>query len=375
MDAYVSSKRTAAPLTAQTIERLRADGTDRWIKDGQVRCLYLRVRPNGKREFALRVKRAGRVEVTGLGYFGEGGISLKDARLEAARRLAAPSTKNRMTVVDALKDFWEGHIEREWKDQRNATVYRNVIEQSLGKRALPEVTKADVANMVRRYRLDKDGNERLVAANRLLSFTKLFLSWCAEAGMIEASPAVALTTRIAGGDEQSRDRILTDDEIRALWAWEGPHTHLLCALLLSGCRISELRQAVTQHVAGDRLIIPADHAKNGRAHWVHITPTLRAQFTGRAPMLFHYASATAVQACVRRWQDFGDTAWTPHDLRRTFATIAAKIGTPPHVIRGLINHVEDGSLPVYQRHDYGDERVTATKLIEAHVLSIVATGQ
>ena len=190
--------------------------------------------------------------------------------------------------------------------------------------------------------------------------------------MIEASPAIALTTRIAGGDEQSRERTLSDDEIRALWAWNGPHTPLLRALLLSGCRISELRHATTKDVVGDRLTIPAAHAKNGRTHQVHVTPTMGAQFTGRPPMLFHYASATAVQACVRRWQGFGAGAWTPHDLRRTFATIAAKLGTPPHIIRGLINHVEDGSLPIYQRHDYADERIAATKAIEAHVLGIVA---
>jgi integrase len=188
--------------------------------------------------------------------------------------------------------------------------------------------------------------------------------------MIEASPAIALTTRIAGGEEQSRKRTLPD-EIRALWAWNGPHTPLLRALLLLGCRISELRHATTESLVGDRLTIPAAHAKNGRAHWVHVTPTLRAEFTGRPPMLFHYAT-TAVQACVRRWQGFGAGAWTPHDLRRTFATIATKLSTPPHTIRALINHVEDGSLPIYQRHDYADERIAATKAIEAQVLGIVA---
>jgi integrase len=375
MYAYAGDRRTTAtPLTAQAVDRLRGDGTDRWVKDGQVRCLYLRIRPNGEKTFALRVKREGKVAVITLGAWGPHPpqLSLKGARLEAARRLGSPAAKSRMSVEDALKEFWEGHIEREWKDQRNATVYRRVIEAALGRRVLAEVTKADVAGMVRRYRIDKDGDTRLVAANRLLSFTKLFLGWCAEAGMIEASPAIALTTRIAGGDEQSRERTLSDDEIRALWAWNGPHTPLLRALLLSGCRISELRNATAKDVVDDRLTIPAAHAKNGRAHWVHVTPTLRAQFTGRPPMLFHYASATAVQACVRRWQGFGAAAWTPHDLRRTFATIAAKLGTPPHIIRGLINHVEDGSLPIYQRHDYADERIAATKAIEAHVLGIVA---
>jgi integrase len=300
-------------------------------------------------------------------------LTLREAKLAAAGKLSARTKAGvNVDVKEAMKQFFTDHVEPRWKDTRNANVYRRVIDEKLGKRPLRELDRADVASMVRGYRHDRNGDTRLVAANRLLSFTKLFLSWCAESGLLEASPAAALTPRIAGGEEQSRERVLADDEIRALWAWNGPHTPLLRSLLLSGCRISELRQATAPRVLGDRLVIPAEHAKNSREHWVYITPTMRAQFTGRAPLLYHYASATAVQAMVRRWQKNSPTAWTPHDLRRTFATIAAKLGTPPHVIRALINHVEDGSLPIYQRHDWADERIAATKQIEAHVLGLVA---
>jgi hypothetical protein len=37
------------------------------------------------------------------------------------------------------------------------------------------------------------------------------------------------------------------------------------------------------------------------------------------------------------------TDWTLHDLRRTFRTIHAQIGTPPHIAERIINHVSSRS--------------------------------
>ena len=67
-------------------------------------------------------------------------------------------------------------------------------------------------------------------------------------------------------------------------------------------------------------------------------------------MLFHYASATAVQACVRRWQDSDPDAasrrpvqtpfaWTPHDLRRTCARLCHLAGGELDQIQFLLGHV------------------------------------
>ncbi len=392
MSLVPPDKRTSQPLTAQRIEALRGDGTkvrkarevrnsgdiealrgdgtDRWIKVAGTPCLYVRVRPSGDRYFAVRVKRDGRITVHTLSAWPD--LSLKQARFETAKYIGARAGKAvHLDVTEALAQFFEDHVEARWKDTRNAQVYRRAIEKALGRRLLGELTRADVASMVRRYRLDREGNPRLVAANRLLAFVKLFCGWCQEAGLLDENPAAALTTRIAGGDETARERVLTEAEIQTLWHWNGPHVHLLRALLLTGCRIGELQKAQTQHVKSDRLVIPEQHSKNGRAHWVHITPTLRAQFNGREPLLFRWASPTAVQASLRRWQRANPEAWTPHDLRRTFSTLAAQLGTPPHVIKALINHKEDGSLPIYQRHDWAAERIAATKAIEAHVLNLV----
>ena len=50
--------------------------------------------------------------------------------------------------------------------------------------------------------------------------------------------------------------------------------------------------------------------------------------------------------------------FTLHDLRRTFATVHARIGTPIHVTEKLLNHVSgtiSGVAAVYNRHSYMEE--------------------
>ena len=68
------------------------------------------------------------------------------------------------------------------------------------------------------------------------------------------------------------------------------------------------------------------------------------------------------------------SGWTLHDLRRTFATNLAALGTPIHVTEHLLNHVsgtQSGIVAVYQRYSYWDEQKTAIQQWETKLASIV----
>jgi integrase len=54
--------------------------------------------------------------------------------------------------------------------------------------------------------------------------------------------------------------------------------------------------------------------------------------------------------------------FTPHDLRRTFATRLSDLGVAPHVIEKLLNHKMPGVMAVYNRADYWPERVAAMEM-------------
>ena len=66
--------------------------------------------------------------------------------------------------------------------------------------------------------------------------------------------------------------------------------------------------------------------------------------------------------------------FTPHDLRRSFATHASGLGIQPHIIEVILNHVSGfraGVAGIYNRHTYDAEKRTALALWADHLLAIV----
>jgi integrase len=183
-----------------------------------------------------------------------------------------------------------------------------------------------------------------------------------------------------GVEEESRERILTDDELRAYWrAHDLRHRPLLRFLLLTGLRIAEAQQAQLADIDNEQtLTIPAAVTKNGRAHHVYLAPLARKQIEkDAAPHLFRSMSPTAVQAGLHRWQKRhaqDDDRWTPHDLRRSFASRCGDLGIAPHVIAKLLNHSipGSGSLPVYLRSEWLEERTQSASALAGHVATLLA---
>jgi integrase len=69
----------------------------------------------------------------------------------------------------------------------------------------------------------------------------------------------------------------------------------------------------------------------------------------------------------------GTVEWTLHDLRRTFATQLAALGTPIHVTEKLLNHVSgtiSGVAAIYNRHAYMDEMRAAIEAYEHHLADL-----
>lgn len=53
----------------------------------------------------------------------------------------------------------------------------------------------------------------------------------------------------------------------------------------------------------------------------------------------------------------GSEKWTPHDLRRTGATLLQSLGVQQHIIERMTNHAEQNRmLRTYQRHNYAEEQ-------------------
>jgi len=140
--------------------------------------------------------------------------------------------------------------------------------------------------------------------------------------------------------EQSRNRVLCDPELAAMWRACADQDHGRVGRLLmltaqrreevGGLRWDELGLAQTAWT------IPRARTKNARVHFVPLVPALASipPKPKDAPYSATLAGASRVGAVAER----GVAAWRLHDLRRT-ATRMADLGVPPHVIEAVLNHV------------------------------------
>src|SRR3546814_2995707 len=136
---------------------------------------------------------------------------------------------------------------------------------------------------------------------------KLF-NWAVEPDIRDASPVAGIQPP---GAETSRDRVLSDDEIR--WFWKGceeigaPFGPLFKLLLVTAQRRGEGRAMTTGQLdLGERLwTIPGKIAKNGQPHVVPLSPQAVAiieatpRIKGTAGLIFTTNGETPVSGHSR----------------------------------------------------------------------------
>lgn len=313
--------------------------------------LWLRVRTSGKKTFIIRRKVAGKTKIITLGDWPT--LSLKQAQAKTY----TVTTPADATMNDLVDEYEKAVIARHARPIL-FSAYGRRIRGAMGRRRVAEITAKDAAELVASIRSTPR------AADALKTHFKALFGLAIELGWRSDNPALVIGARVTGYTYEPRARVLTRDEIRAMWAWKGDNTALLRFLLLTGLRISE---GQTGEADGD--FYRMAKTKNGKAHWVFLTETAKAQLT--KPFTTH---KTAVQAWVKRRQKEVETPWTPHDLRRTFATLAMENSVLPHVVEKCLNHSLEGMLRVYAHAELTEERIQAAKIVEAAVLKIINTA-
>jgi integrase len=179
--------------------------------------------------------------------------------------------------------------------------------------------------------------------------------------------------------EAARDRVLSDDELRAIWraGKAGVFGVYIRFLLLTAARRNEARLMTWSEIADGVWTLPASRNKTGLelvrplsgAAQALITGVPRVgQFvfsTGRGgPLELIHAKAALVQASET--QD-----WTLHDLRRTARSLMSRAGVPSDHAERCLGHVIGGVRGVYDRHAYRDEMLMAYEKLSALIAGIV----
>jgi integrase len=354
-------------LSDLRIRALKPGPRDHWERDSP--GLYLRIRKTGGKSWVFRRTRGGKAQAIALGAYP--GLTAADARKKVAQ-FTGKNVSN-TTLSELLDEWYADIVVSTYRRPREVIAYFDRLDAGLKATKLRDIERVEVRRVLRRYAAERGP----VGANRLLSILKTALQFAVNAGYIETSPLAGLSSALVGGEEESRDRVLSDAEIKALWHADSQHTPLLHFLLLTGQRIGEAQRATWAHIAGDQWNIPKEHAKNGLAHWVALSTQALAVINEQdatRTLVFGRATNTGVQAWLRRWCEREEIApaFRPHDLRRTLATRMADMGIAPHIIEKILNHRLQGVMAVYNRAEYETERTQAMQTWASALARIVA---
>lgn len=347
-------------LSEQSAKALKWEGKDRTYSDGN--GLYLLVRRSSK-TWIIRQRHGGKAKIITVGKYPA--LPVKEARAKAAQVAVAGAMPDG-TVADLIKKY-EHEVLIDHKRPHLAIGYfERAVLPKLGRRRAREVTRADVVQLVQAYK-----GRGIRSADQLRSQLRQLFGYALELGWCDENPVAGVTRRVSGYKPTPRARVLTDDEIRLLWAEAHPNARLLRFLLLTGVRIGEAQKASPWLVDGDEWTVPGELSKNGKAHRIYLTEAAKAELTEPFEV-----GPTAIQAWLRRWCDNRkiDPRFTPHDLRRTFATRLNEIGIAPHIAEKCLNHTLPGVLAVYNRAEYWEERMDAYRSVAEHISNVVSQG-
>ena len=305
--------------------------------------------------------------------------SLSEARRKALVLLGTrPSLATAPPFHEALEYFLEVHgatLKPRSKREIERTLRRH-FEPAFKTRTLDRITHSEVASIIDAI-VEKPG-EALHAFKDIRTFFRWTVPRYLPHSPIEGmKPPVKYTPR---------KRVLNASELKALWDAVPfyPFGTIIKLLLLTGQRWGEIVSLRREYVDESQKIITLPETKNGRTHVfpygnmvvdiLETVPRFKAStllFPGRDKQKPWNGAGKS------KWEldkDLKLDPWIIHDLRRTFATIHASIGTPIHITERLLNHVsgtQAGIVSVYQRHEYLPEMRKAVDAFEAHLTSIL----
>jgi len=284
--------------------------------------------------------------------------------------------KNAETIPELINVYIEKYAKvrkESWKED----------ERQLNKDVLPawrtrkakDITKRDV-----NFLIDSLVSRNApVGANRLLAVMKKMFNYAVEKDIVLTSPCAGISPPAI---ETSRDRVLTEGEVKTFWH------QLDCASMSAGTKIAlklqlatlqrrkEVASARWEDINNDIWIIPASIAKNSIRHEVHLSELAQellkeAKILSKdSPFLFpsprgagskHIMPDALSKAVNKNAGKLHLKDFTPHDLRRTAATLLTKSKITNRFILSLIlNHSQGKSVTaIYDRNEYDTEQQEA----------------
>lgn len=329
-------------------------------------------------------------------------IAAQSAKVEASRQAAETARVEGELTFEKIAAVWLEHYEGE-KARRPSSVrlaklvVNNHLTPKLSGKPMPHIVRADIQQA-----LDAIPSRQSAMRRAVFAYASVLFGWAAKRDYIASNPLMQMEKPKA---PDARDRVLSDDEIKAIWqaseGLEGPFAPFFRLLIVTGQRRAEVAGMRWAELgrASATWTIPADRAKNGQAHIVPLSPKAIDELdalapepgddgeikwpnvgfvlttTGKTPISgFTKGKAGLDAAIAKANKGDGLAGWRVHDLRRTVATGFQRLGIRYEVTEAVLNHVSGaraGVAGIYQRHDWKDEKRDALDSWARHIDQIL----
>src|SRR5262245_8449632 len=321
-------------LTPANVRKAKADeGKDRTIFwDAKTSGFGLQVTAAGHKSFIIQYRSKGRSRRMAI----DGVLTLEAARKRARALLGEvahdrdPLAERRTEIArerDTFQAIAESYFARECKKLRTAAdrqrVLKRLVYPRLGAQPIGDIRRSDIVRLLDHLE-DENG---AVMADRTLSYIGRIRNWHASRSDEFRSPIVRGMARTSA-KERARARVLTDEELRAIWkaseAIPGPFGALVKFLLLTAARRSEASGMAWEEIKDGVWLLPAARNKVKQDLARPLSGAARnvigsLQKLGR--YVFTYGGATPIANLSKPKADLaaacGVSDWTLHDLRRT----------------------------------------------------------
>ena len=295
-------------------------------------------------------------------------------------------------TVNQLFTRWEKLSLKDRKDggKEIRRMFEKDVLPTIGEIAVEDVKKAHIV-LILNALLERGVNRM---SKLILSLIRQMFRYAQDQDIIENDPTSSIRKSKIGGKDTIRDRVLTEAEIKELKA-KMPNARFListeCALwimLSTLCRIGEICKSQWSHLdlEAGTWKIPKENSKNGKAHTIYLSSFATEQFNRLASIKSsktwiypnkddtnhvceksiskqvgdrQLSEKRKEQRAKGRMQGrsknidalmLSEGKWTPHDLRRTGATIMGNVNVRPDVIEKCLNHVEQNKMKKTYQH-------------------------
>jgi integrase len=225
-------------------------------------------------------------------------------------------------------------------------------------------------------------NQGAVTANRVRANLSAFFAWCMAEGLLDGNPVIGTNRQV----EKSRERVLGDKELKAIWAatsGDDDYSAIVRLLMLTGQRADEIGGLKWTEIVDSQIVLPPARTKNKREHVVPLAPAALAILNNRQRNGDAFVFGRRQGKGFRGWsvskealdERLGEQLehWTHHDLRRTLSTrMHDDLGIAPHIVEACLNHVSGhkrGVAGTYNRAAYLREKRIAFEKYADYVLA------